>query len=88
MVSIIGWLSSGILMATLIVQIAKQWRERTSKGVSKWLFAGQILSEIGFLTYSWLLSNWVFAATNAALVIVNFVGLLMTLHFRKGKATK
>ena len=41
-----------------------QWRERTSKGVSKWLFIGQITASIGFSIYSILLHNWVFTITN------------------------
>ncbi len=83
MTEFIGWFSSFVLLLTLTIQIHKQWRERTSRGVSKWLFSGQVVAEIGFVTYSILLENWVFAVTNAVLVAVNFVGLYLTLKLRR-----
>ena len=87
MTELIGWLSSFILLITLITQIRKQWRERTSQGVSKWLFGGQVAAEIGFVIYSVLLENRVFAVTNGVLVLVNFVGLYLTLKFRRQSPT-
>jgi uncharacterized protein with PQ loop repeat len=82
---VLGWGSSGVLILTLAIQLKKQWREKTSKGVSKWLFAGQVLAETGFVAYSILLKNWVFAATNILLLIENFIGLAITLHFKRQK---
>ncbi len=79
----LGWCASGLLLITLAVQIHKQWRERSSRGVSTWLFIGQVISELAFLIYSLQQRNWVFAATNAVLVVENFLGLAITLHFRK-----
>ena len=83
MTDFIGWISSLLLLTTLTVQIRKQWRERTSKGVSRWLFIGQVFSGIGFVTYSLLVNNWVFAVTNSLLTIQNIIALLITLHFKK-----
>ena len=50
MLQIIGWLSSALLLATLVNQVYKQWSEGTSKGVSKWLFIGQL---VVVLIYEW-----------------------------------
>lgn len=79
----IGWLSSTILLFTIGVQLRKQWRERTSEGVSKWLFFGQVGAEAGFVVYSVLLQNWVFAVTNFALLVENLVGAALVLYQRR-----
>jgi MtN3 and saliva related transmembrane protein len=71
---LIGWTSSAILLATLARQVFTQWRERSTAGVSHWLFIGQLAASTGFLIYSWLLDNWVFVVTNAALLITALVG--------------
>jgi MtN3 and saliva related transmembrane protein len=79
----VGWLSSFVLLLTLITQMRKQWKERTSKGVSKWLYLGQVASEVGFAVYSWLVGNWIFVITNLLLVLSNLVGLGIVLHHRR-----
>lgn len=71
---LIGWTSSAILLATLARQVFTQWRERSTAGVSHWLFIGQLAASTGFLIYSWLLRNWVFVVTNAALLVTALVG--------------
>lgn len=79
----IGWISSILLIFTIGVQLKKQYVEKTSTGVSNFLFIGQVLAEVGFIIYSVLIENWIFAATNAVLLIENFVGLYLTLKFKK-----
>jgi uncharacterized protein with PQ loop repeat len=74
LVDLIGWLSSAILLATLLRQVYTQWRERSTQGVSHWLFIGQLAASCGFLVYSLLLGNWVFVFTNAALLLTAVVG--------------
>lgn len=71
---LIGWISSAILLATLARQVFTQWRQRSTAGVSHWLFIGQLAASTGFLIYSWLLKNWVFVVTNAALLVTALVG--------------
>src|SRR5271166_6547760 len=60
----IGWLSSVLPLATLIRQVYTQWRSRSDAGVSKWLFLGQVTASLGFTTYSVLLHNGVYIASN------------------------
>ena len=74
---IIGWLSSAILLATLLRQVHRQWRERSTQGVSKWLFIGQLAASTGFLLYSFRLDNWVFVFTNAALLLTAIAGQMI-----------
>jgi uncharacterized protein with PQ loop repeat len=74
---LIGWASSGILLATLMRQVHTQWRERSTQGVSHWLFIGQLAASTGFLIYSYLLENWVFVFTNAALWVTAVAGQLV-----------
>jgi MtN3 and saliva related transmembrane protein len=83
MTEIIGWASSIILLATLIKQVYKQWKEGTGEGVSNWLFIGQVFSSIGFTIYSYLVGNWVFTVTNAILLVNNFIGLGLTFYLKR-----
>jgi uncharacterized protein with PQ loop repeat len=71
---LIGWTSSAILLATLARQVYVQFRERSTQGVSGWLFVGQLAAATGFLVYSVLVDNWVFVFTNAALLVTALVG--------------
>jgi uncharacterized protein with PQ loop repeat len=59
----IGWTAAAILLLTIGRQVYVQWRGKTSSGVSKWLFIGQISASIAFVIYiSLLLGSWAFAA--------------------------
>ncbi len=87
MTEAVGWLSSAILLLTLSTQIAKQWRERSSKGVSRWLFLGQVAASSGFLIYSALVANWVFVVTNAFILVGALVGAALTWHHRRSFAS-
>ena len=79
----IGWFSSVVLLVTISKQIYKQWASGSSEGVSKWLFVCQITASAGFTVYSWLVSNWVFVATNALMLLSALVGLGIVLHHRR-----
>ncbi len=83
MQDVLGWVSSIVLLATIIGQIVKQWNERSGKGVSTWLFIGQTAASVGFTAYSALLHNWVFTITNALLLVSAIVGWIITAHFKK-----
>ena len=76
----IGWGSSGILLATLMRQVYTQWRTRSTAGVSKWLFIGQLAASIGYTIYSFLLHNWVFLSSNIAILCTAVLG--EALYFR------
>jgi len=71
---VVGWLSAGILLLTLGRQVYVQWHSASTSGVSKWLFRGQIAASIGFVVYSYLLSNWVFVVTNALIGLIAVIG--------------
>ena len=88
MTEIIGWASSLILLATLIKQVHKQWRDGTSEGISKWLFVGQLAASTGFTVYSYLVGSWVFMVTNSLLTINNIIGIVFYFYFRKRQAPK
>ena len=83
MTEIIGWASSMILLATLVKQVYKQWKEGTGEGISKWLFIGQVASSVGFTVYSYLVGNWVFTVTNGLLLINNLLGVAAYFYVRK-----
>jgi uncharacterized protein with PQ loop repeat len=74
---LLGWASSAVLLATLARQVRKQWREGKAEGVSRWLFVGQTTASVGFTAYSVLLGNWVFAVTNALILLNAIAGLVI-----------
>ena len=79
-VDLVGWLSSLVLLLTLGVQVRKQWRSRDNRGVSSWLFVGQLAASTGFALYSYLLDNWIFLFTNVILVANALLGEWVTLR--------
>lgn len=70
----IGWASSLILLSTLIRQVYTQWKTRSDSGVSRWLFVGQVTASVGFTIYSVLLGNWVYTASNIAILATAIAG--------------
>jgi MtN3 and saliva related transmembrane protein len=82
-IELIGWVSSAILVLTIAQQVAKQWREGSSEGVSRWLFVGQFAASAGFTIYSVLVRNWVFVVTNALMLGNALLGLFIVLRHRR-----
>ena len=76
MPDLVGWAASAILLATLARQTWRQWREPDPRGVSRWLFIGQIAASAGFVAYSWMLRNWVFIVTNTLILVTAIIGQL------------
>jgi MtN3 and saliva related transmembrane protein len=79
----IGWLSSALLLATLMRQVYTQWRSRSDAGVSRWLFVGQVTASLGFTIYSVLVHNRVYIASNIAILATAIAGELIYLRNRK-----
>jgi MtN3 and saliva related transmembrane protein len=79
----IGWVSSVILLATLLRQVHTQWRSRQTSGVSHWLFIGQVTASIGFTIYSLLLGNWVYASSNIAILATAVAGQMILLRNKR-----
>jgi len=81
--SLIGWLSAAVLLATLVVQLHAQWRERSTAAGSRWLFAGQVLASIGFILYSALLHEVVFVTASSLILIAAIIGQLLVFSDRR-----
>jgi len=71
---LIGWTSSAVLLATITRQVYTQWKTKSTAGASHWLFIGQVMASTGFTIYSFLLHNWVYVASNIALLITAVTG--------------
>jgi MtN3 and saliva related transmembrane protein len=84
----LGWAASAVLLATLSRQVYVQWRENSSKGVSSWLFVGQVTASIGFVIYSWMVGNWVFVVTNMAILVTAVIGQWVQLRNERSEAAK
>jgi uncharacterized protein with PQ loop repeat len=84
--NLLGWTASAILVMTIASQIFRQWKASTSKGVSIWLFGGQMTASAGFIAYSVLLHDTVFIFTNAIMFVAAVIGLGMVIvHRHRGK---
>ena len=84
MTEAIGWFAAVVLLSTIGRQVYTQWRDGSSKGLSRWLFIGQITASIAFIVYSWLLANWVFVVTNALMLVTAALGQWIYLSTRTG----
>lgn len=80
---LIGWFSAAVLVVTIGRQVWTQWRTRSSQGLSKWLFVGQVVASTGFVVYSFLVGNWVFVATNLMMLLIALVGQGLYLHNKR-----
>ena len=83
---IIGWTGAVLLLLTVGRQVYVQWRDKSSSGLSKWLFIGQIGASVSFIAYSVLLGSWVFTVTNAAMLVTAVVGQIVFVRNRKSAA--
>ncbi len=82
----VGWAAAVILLATLSRQVYHQWRDESARGVSRWLFIGQLVSSTGFIIYSYALKSWVFVITNTLILLVAAAGQSL-IYLRKSTAT-
>jgi uncharacterized protein with PQ loop repeat len=72
-----------VLLLTLLRQVYTEWRSGSTAGLSKWLFIGQVTASVGFTIYSYLLHNWVFMGSNAAILVVAAIGQLLYARNRR-----
>lgn len=85
-VDAIGWAASIILVMTVSRQVWTQWRDRSTEGVSKWLFVGQFSASLGFLVYSYLLGNVIFTVSNGVLLLTALLGQFFYLRNKRREA--
>ena len=83
MVDLIGWFAAAVLLATIGRQVYSQWRDGSTKGLSRWLFIGQLTASIAFVIYSWILGNWVFVVTNVLMLVTAALGQWVYLANRR-----
>ena len=86
-IDLLGWGASAILIATLMRQSYVLWTDDDAKGVSKWLFVGQIAASVLFIVYSWFVANWVFIVSNALILLTALAGEAGVL-WRKRRSAK
>lgn len=74
MTELIGWFAATVLLVTIGRQVYTQWRDRSSSGLSRWLFIGQLTASLAFIAYSWVLHNWVFVVSNVLMLVTAALG--------------
>jgi MtN3 and saliva related transmembrane protein len=87
-VDAIGVAAATILMATLIGQTVKQWHERTTRGVARWFFLGQVSASAGFVVYSVLTGSLLFAVTNGLILLSALAGYIVLRMNRRRAARR
>lgn len=80
---LVGWMASAVLLITLSRQIHTQSQDPNARGVSRWLFVGQMLASVGFILYSIMVDNWVFIVTNTLILLTALVGQLVMWRKRR-----
>ena len=83
---LIGWSAAAILLLTIGRQVFNEWRTCSTRGLSKWLFVGQLAASTGFVVYSWLLGNWVFVVTNVLMLATAGIGQWLYLRNKHREA--
>jgi hypothetical protein len=83
---VIGWASSLVLLMTLGAQTWKQYHSATTRGVSRWLYVGELGASTGFTVYSALLHNAVFIVTNVLGIATALCGLVIYARNRRREA--
>lgn len=80
---IIGWTAAIILLLTLGRQVYTEWRARSTRGLSQWLFIGQLTASAGFIVYSWLKNDWIFVITNFLILLTAGIGQFIYLRNKR-----
>ena len=71
----IGWLAAGVLLFTVGSQVVSQLRSRSTRGVSIWLYIGQVVASTLFTIHAINTEAWVFAVVNPITGLAGLVGL-------------
>jgi MtN3 and saliva related transmembrane protein len=69
-------------------QVYNQWKVGSSKGVSPWLFVGQLAASGGFVVYSALMKSWVFTFTNALMILNAMLGAAIVVYHRRRQSAR
>lgn len=73
----VGLLATAILVATLTGQTLKQWRERSTQGIARWFFLGQVSASVCFVVYSLLIDSLLFAVANFLILASALAGYVV-----------
>ena len=74
---LLGLLATAILVTTLTAQTIKQWRERSTIGIARWFFLGQVSASVCFVAYSLLIHSTLFAVTNGLILLSALAGYVV-----------
>ena len=74
---LVGWAAVVALFLTMAGQAWKQWRDKVTRGIGKFFFAGQVTASSLFLVYSAMLGDRVFVVGNAMVLAAAIAGGLI-----------
>lgn len=87
MTNAFGYAASAILVVTIAAQIRKQWRLKSTKGVSPLLFVGQVAASAGFVVHSAIIGSTLFVVTNLIVGCAAIVGMVLWGVLRRREAS-
>lgn len=78
----LGYLAGGLTVVSLVPQVARVWRTRRTRDLSRWMFVLLTGAGVLWLIYGVLRADWPLVATNAGLVVLN--GIILVAKIRHG----
>lgn len=78
---ILGYAAGAVTAFTFLPQVIKTWKEKSAKDVSLYMFIIAFVNEIMWLVYGILIDNWVIIVTNAIMLIMSSVMILLKMKY-------
>jgi MtN3 and saliva related transmembrane protein len=80
---ILGYAAGAITSLTFLPQVLKTWKEKSAKDVSLMMFIIAAINEVMWIIYGALLDNWVIILTNAIVLTMSLIMILLKLRYNK-----
>ncbi len=80
-VQVLGYSAGFITALTFLPQVIKTWKEKSAKDISLYMFVIAFINEIMWLAYGILRNDWVIISTNAVMLIMSGVMIMLKLKY-------
>lgn len=83
-VEVLGYSAGAITTLTFLPQVIKTWKMKSARDVSLLMFIIAAINEVMWIAYGALLTpvNWVIILTNAVVLAMSFIMIILKLRFR------
>lgn len=80
---ILGYAAGAITSLTFLPQVLKTWKEKSAKDVSLMMFIIAAINEVMWIIYGALLDNWVIILTNAIVLTMSLIMIILKLRYNR-----